>query len=215
MGFFFYKTLKALLFPPGIFVLILIFLAFLSRKKAGFILGIASAIFLFILSSEVGTIILKPAVFERGDEVRGCSYVVVFGAGVSDEGIRRVMEGCRISRDLGCPLVVSGYKREAKFMGEVAKTLGCEVSIYDSLSKNTYENVKFLRGLKGNLVIVSSDYHIRRIKKILRREGIRADVLGISLPEGDESFLKWLPSYGKFYENLKLLNEIFGMLFLP
>ena len=75
--------------------------------------------------------------------------------------------------------------------------------------------MKFLRGLKGNLVIVSSDYHIRRIKKILRREGIRADVLGVSLPKGDESFLKWLPSYGKFYENLKLLNELFGMLFLP
>ena len=215
MGFFAYKTLKSFLFPPGIFVLILLILAFLSRKKWGFLLGISSAVFLFVISSEVGNLILKPLVFEKGEEVKGCSYVVVFGAGISEESIGRVMEGCRISRNFGCELAVSGYKREAKFMGDVAKLFGCEVSIYDSLSRNTYENVKFLKGLRGEILVVSSDYHLKRIRKILRREGLNAKTLGFSLPEGEENLLKWLPSYGKLNENLKLLNEIFGILLLP
>ncbi len=214
MGFFAYKTLKAIFLPPGIFVIILLILAFLSKNRLGFFLGIFSSFFLFTLSSELGTRIMKPLILENGDKAERCSYVVVFGAGVSDESIRRVMEGCRISKNMGCALVVSGFKSEARFMGDIAKSLGCEVSIYDSLSRNTKENVKFARKLDDHILIISSDYHIKRIKRLLSKEGLRASVIGVSLPYGEESLLKWLPSSGKLYENLKFLNELFAILFL-
>ncbi len=171
---------------------------------------------LYVLSSDIGESALKPLVVEKSDDIKGCSYVVVFGSGVSDESIRRVIKGCEISKAYKCPLIPSGYKYEGIFMKNMAKNLGCSIPFVDTTSKNTYENVEFVKNLlnsTGKLVIVSSDYHVKRIKFLLKKEGLKAYVVGVSLPEREDPFLKFLPTYGKFYENMRYINELMGMLF--
>lgn len=170
---------------------------------------------LYILSSYIGKGVLKPLVVSKNDKIKGCSYVVVFGSGVSDESIRRVLKGCEISKSYGCPLIPTGYKYEGIFLRDMATSLGCKVPFVDTMSKNTYENVRFVKKLSrfgDNIVIVSSDYHTKRIGVLLKREGLKAYIIGVSLPEREDPFLKWLPTYGKFYENMRYINELAGMI---
>ncbi len=214
--FYFYKTLKSLLFPPGIYILLLMLIGIITKERFIRWVSFLGALMLYVLSSEIGESTLKHLVEEKSDNIKGCSYVVVFGSGVSDESIRRVIKGCEISKTYKCPIIPSGHKYEGIFMKDMAENLGCSVPFVDTTSKNTYENVKFVKNILNHadkLVIVSSDYHIKRIKFLLKKEGLKAYVVGVSLPEREDPFLKFLPTYGKFYENMRYINELVGILF--
>ncbi len=214
--FYIYKILKSLLFPPGIVILFLVWIFLEAEKRHIRLLSLILSILLYTLSTHWGYILLKPLSYSYHDFPEKCDAVVVFGAGISDESISRMLKGCEISRKLNCPVIPSGYKVESRFMKKVGMFMDCEVSMIDTSSRNTYENVLFVKKLmdkgKRNLVIVSSDYHIRRIKTLLRKSDLDVSVVGVGFEKYHDPILRWFPSYGAFYENMKYLNEIIGTL---
>lgn len=214
--FYIYKILKSLLFPPGIVILFLLWIFLKAEKRYIKFLSLVFSILLYMLSTHLGYILLKPFVYSYHDLPEKCDAVVVFGGGISDESVSRMLKGCEISRKLNCPVIPSGYKMESRFMERVGKFMNCEILMIDTNSRNTYENVLFVKKLvnggKRNVVIVSSDYHIRRIKTLLRKNDLDASVVGVGFEKYDDPILRWLPSYGSFYENMRYLNEIFGAL---
>ncbi len=213
MFFYLYKIIKSITLPPGIFVGIFFIIAFKSKKVWIRLMSLLSGVALYILSTHAGSYILAGFIHTNGGaRPVSCDIITVFGAGVSYESIFRLYKGCSFGKIYGCPIAITGYKPETRFMLSFAEEISCNVKEIDSLSRNTVENINFVKNLWNsgyrNIVIISSDYHTKRIRMLLKRRGLNLSVAGVSVDGFEDPVLKWFPSYEKFYENMKYLNEI-------
>ena len=113
----------------------------------------------------------------------------------TDELRARVKKAAEVYRRLGgeVPVMVSGgvtkgHKRtEAEVMTELLLTEGVPAKDIraESKSRTTMENCRnaqSLLGGKARVLIVTSDYHVRRAVKTAKRVGLRARGVGAPLP---------------------------------
>ncbi|MEO0202480.1 MAG: YdcF family protein [candidate division WOR-3 bacterium] len=219
--FYIYKFLKGWLFPPGIVVIILIINYFLVRNRLLRTLNLFSALILYILSISPTTDFLMLFLKVNSPNLNKPDVIFVLGAGLSDESISRIVKGYELYKIYKVPIVISGYKVEARMIKN--KLLSFDVPdsliIVDSFSRNTKENVSsFIRISKvrnfKNVFVVSSYYHLKRIEKEFKNSNLNLKLVASNpMDYAAKTILDLVPSYSAFSRNMKYLNEIVGIIF--
>jgi uncharacterized SAM-binding protein YcdF (DUF218 family) len=88
--------------------------------------------------------------------------------------------------------------------------------ILDSLARNTFENVQNFKKISkiknfNNVIVVSSDYHLKRIEKIFKNSNLNLKfVPSNQIDWTAKTILDIVPSYASFSRNIRYLNEIIG-----
>jgi len=217
--FYLYKIIKGLVFPPGIFILIFLLNSFIVKNKVLRILNLLSALILYIISISPTTDLIKEflkvkvnANFQKPD------VIFVLGAGLSDESISRIVKAYELYKIYNVPIVISGYKIEAKMMKSklLMFSIPDSMLILDSLARNTFENVQNFKKISKiknfkNVIVVSSDYHLKRIEKIFKNSNLNLKfVPSNQIDWTAKTILDIVPSYASFSRNIRYLNEIIG-----
>jgi uncharacterized SAM-binding protein YcdF (DUF218 family) len=217
--FYLYKIIKGLVFPPGIFILIFLLNSFIVKNKVLRILNLLSALILYIISISPTTDLMKEflkvkvnANFQKPD------VIFVLGAGLSDESISRIVKAYELYKIYNVPIVISGYKIEAKMMKSklLMFSIPDSMLILDSLARNTFENVQNFKKVSKiknfkNVIVVSSDYHLKRIEKIFKNSNLNLKfVPSNQIDWTAKTILDIVPSYASFSRNIRYLNEIIG-----
>ncbi|MEO0143903.1 MAG: YdcF family protein [candidate division WOR-3 bacterium] len=216
--FYIYKFLKGWLFPPGIVIIILLLNFFLIRNAIMRILNLTFAFILYILSISPTTDFLMLFLKVNNTNLQKPDVIFILGAGLSDESISRIVKGYELFKIYKVPIVISGYKTEAKMMKN--KLLSFDVPesliIVDSFSRNTKENVNnFIKISKEknfhNVFVVSSYYHLKRIEEEFKNSQLNLKFIASNpMDYTAKTFLDFIPSYSAFSRNMKYLNEIIG-----
>jgi uncharacterized SAM-binding protein YcdF (DUF218 family) len=217
--FYLYKIIKGLIFPPGIFILIFLLNSFIVKNKVLRILNLLSALILYIISISPTTDLMKEflkvkvnANFQKPD------VIFVPGAGLSDESVSRIVKAYELYKIYNVPIVISGYKIEAKMMKSklLMFSIPDSMLILDSLARNTFENVQNFKKISKiknfkNVIVVSSDYHLKRIEKIFKNSNLNLKfVPSNQIDWTAKTILDIVPSYASFSRNIRYLNEIIG-----
>ena len=217
--FYLYKIIKGLVLPPGIFILIFLLNFFIVKNKVLRILNLLSALILYLISISPTTGLMKEFLkvkievnFQKPD------VIFVPGAGLSDESISRIVKAYELYKIYNVPIVISGYKVEAKMMKSklLMFSIPDSMLILDSLARNTFENVRnFIKISKiknfKNIIIVSSNYHFKRIDKIFKNSGLNLKYIPSNQIDWTaKTILDIVPSYASFSRNMRYLNEILG-----
>jgi uncharacterized SAM-binding protein YcdF (DUF218 family) len=217
--FYLYKIIKGLVFPPGIFILIFLLNSFIVKNKVLRILNLLSALILYIISISPTTDLMKEflkvkvnANFQKPD------VIFVLGAGLSDESVSRIVKAYELYKIYNVPIVISGYKIEAKMMKSklLMFSIPDSMLILDSLARNTFENVQNFKKISKiknfkNVIVVSSDYHLKRIEKIFKNSNLNLKfVPSNQIDWTAKTILDIVPSYASFSRNIRYLNEIIG-----
>jgi uncharacterized SAM-binding protein YcdF (DUF218 family) len=217
--FYLYKIIKGLVFPPGIFILIFLLNSFIVKNKVLRILNLLSALILYIISISPTTDLIKEFLkvkvntnFQKPD------VIFVLGAGLSDESVSRIVKAYELYKIYNVPIVISGYKIEAKMMKSklLMFSIPDSMLILDSLARNTFENVQNFKKISKiknfkNVIVVSSDYHLKRIEKIFKNSSLNLKfVPSNQIDWTAKTILDIVPSYASFSRNIRYLNEIIG-----
>jgi uncharacterized SAM-binding protein YcdF (DUF218 family) len=217
--FYLYKIIKGLVFPPGIFILIFLLNSFIVKNKVLRILNLLSALILYIISISPTTDLMKEFLkvkvntnFQKPD------VIFVLGAGLSDESVSRIVKAYELYKIYNVPIVISGYKIEAKMMKSklLMFSIPDSMLILDSLARNTFENVQNFKKISkiknfNNVIVVSSDYHLKRIEKIFKNSNLNLKfVPSNQIDWTAKTILDIVPSYASFSRNVRYLNEIIG-----
>jgi uncharacterized SAM-binding protein YcdF (DUF218 family) len=217
--FYLYKIIKGLVFPPGIFILIFLLNSFIVKNKVLRILNLLSALILYIISISPTTDLMKEFLkvkvntnFQKPD------VIFVLGAGLSDESVSRIVKAYELYKIYNVPIVISGYKIEAKMMKSklLMFSIPDSMLILDSLARNTFENVQNFKKISkiknfNNVIVVSSDYHLKRIEKIFKNSNLNLKfVPSNQIDWTAKTILDIVPSYASFSRNIRYLNEIIG-----
>ncbi len=223
--FYLYKILRSLLLPPGIFIILFLLAALFVRKRLLRAIFIVSAVLTYLLSIYPTTIALRKLVVPPSKGIpQKVDVIVVLGGGLTDESISRLVKGKEIHDMTGAPVLITGYSEEADMMRRKLLSIGLKPDflIVDSTSRNTFESVKNVskiiknRGFE-NIVVVSTDYHLRRIRKEFDKYGIEIHPIP-SNPRRDRigDILDLFPSMAAFYRNYIYLKELIGaIVFTP
>ena len=218
--FYFYKLLKSLILPPGIFVILFVIAALSVRK--GFLRWLfwMSAILTYLLSIYPTTIFLRRIVVPRVDySLSAIDVVVVMGGGLTDESISRLVKGKEIHDLTGAPVIITGYNEEASMMKNKLLSIGLDSSylIVDRGSRNTFESIRNVmeiirdRGFE-KVAVVSTDYHLRRVMMEFGKYGMNV----IPIPSNPRrsrirNILDFFPSMAVFYTNYIYVKELIGI----
>jgi len=217
--FYLYKIIKGLVFPSGIFILIFLLNSFIVKNKVLRILNLLSALILYIISISPTTDLIKEFLkvkvntnFQKPD------VIFVLGAGLSDESVSRIVKAYELYKIYNVPIVISGYKIEAKMMKSklLMFSIPDSMLILDSLARNTFENVQNFKKISKiknfkNVIVVSSDYHLKRIEKIFKNSNLNLKfVPSNQIDWTAKTILDIVPSYASFSRNIRYLNEIIG-----
>ncbi len=219
--FYFYKILRSLLLPPGIFVVLFLVAAIFVRSRVVRLLLLVSALLTYAMSIYPTTIFLRSIVVpETGNIPRKVDVIVVMGGGLTDESISRLVKGKELHDITGAPVLITGYNEEADMMRRKLISIGLDSGylIVDSSSRNTFESVRNVskiikrRGF-DRVVVVSTDYHLRRVMGEFSKYGI--DVYPVpSNPRKNRirDALDLFPSMSYFYKNYVYVKELIGAL---
>ena len=204
MIFYLKKVGGALLLPPGILILLLIYSAVRLFKKGYVRAGIINT----ILATLTYTISIGPVAdgllrgLEGGLEIpedpKG-DVIVVLGAGMVDgapdftgkgrpsrEAIARIVTAVRLYRRLDLPIIVSGGRiftdeSEAVLMGRFLRDLGVpeERIILESNSRDTRENALYTKEICERMgfkrpILITSATHMRRAILSFETAGMEA-----------------------------------------
>ncbi len=219
--FYFYKILRSLLLPPGIFVLLFLITAYFVRSKLVRLLLLVSALLTYLMSIYPTTIFLRNLVVPKfGSMPRDVDVVVVMGGGLTDESISRLVKGKEIHDITGVPLLITGYNEEVKMMQRKLLSIGLDSAslLVDSSSRNTFESARNVsriireRGFE-RVVVVSTDYHLRRVMEEFSKYGLRVYPVPSNPRKGRiRDALDLFPSMSYFYKNYVYVKELIGAL---
>ncbi len=192
--FFLKKLITSLIIPPGVFVILLLLIAFLVRRTSRkvYVLSLFGAVILYLLSvGPVKDLLLLPLEREYDRPSRlDADAIVVLGGGVYGSGtltgasVKRLMGGYILHRRTGLPLILSGGaptggKREAYYMKKLLVNIGADPEkIYtDQESRDTYENALYVRKICKDLgcrrvLLVTSAFHMGRSVMVFRKVGL-------------------------------------------
>ncbi len=214
--------MKGWIFPPGILIIVFIINFFFLRNFILRFINFFSALTLYILSITPTSDFLALFLKVKSDgKFYKPDVIFVLGAGLSDESISRIVKGYETFKIYNVPIVISGYKVEARMMKNKLLNLGIPDSliILDSLARNTKENVRNFveiankRGVR-NVIVISSFYHLKRIDKEFSNSNLNIKYIASNpMDYKAKTFLDFIPSYSSFSRNMNYLNEIVGLYF--
>lgn len=219
--FYFYKILRSLLLPPGIFVVLFLITALFVRNRLIRFLLMVSALLTYLMSIYPTTIFLRNIVVPKtGGMPEDVDVVVVMGGGLTDESISRLVKGKEIHDITGAPLLITGYNDEVKMMRRKLLSIGLDSTflLVDSSSRNTFEsarNVSRIIRERGfdRVVVVSTDYHLRRVMEEFSKYGVDVYPVASNPRRGRiRDALDLFPSMSYFYKNYVYVKELIGAL---
>jgi uncharacterized SAM-binding protein YcdF (DUF218 family) len=248
--FFLYKLAGALITPPGCFFALLIPLSFWAAKSGrraqravGIVLFALSVILYALFMPVTAEFLMARLEVERPAlPAGGASTLVVVLAGggthpipggegeieLAEQSFQRLVEGARVARLLGCPLLYSGgYDEGSQSAYEKAiRKIAADVNfdgelILETRSRTSLENMKAISRIVetrefSRLVISTTAYHMRRALWTAVRT--MPDVEIIAWPSGWRSTRDRLTagSFGvsarAFLDNCTALREFVGLL---
>ncbi len=234
--FFLKKLISYLILPPGIIILTLLFIAYLTRGRERFAsrLSFVTAILLYAISIEpVKDFLFRPLDFayKKPKEINA-DVIVVLGGGtynnkeLKGSSFKRAVEGYLLYKKLGVPLVLSGgassgLTPESLVMKNLILKLGAdERFIYaDTKSRDTMENAAYVQEICGQInckriVLVTSGFHMRRAVKTFREFGFEVIPYPVDIRyEGIYNIYSYFPKYTTLKESTIALREYLGIIY--
>ncbi|WP_448583863.1 YdcF family protein [Thermocrinis sp.] len=232
--FFFKKLLSHLILPPGIFLVVLLIIAIVSKKsKLVRALSLSSALCIYALSIEpTKDLLYKPleSYYPTPLEPKGDAIVILgggaYGTGIlKEDSTKRLLTGFILHKQTGLPLILSGGASmsalpEAEIMKSMLANLGVDKnSLYvDVKSRDTGENAMEVKALCQRLkckriILVTSAYHMKRAVMSFERAGLEV----VPYPTDFKRDLKYnlysfLPKMSVFADSYKALREYLGLM---
>jgi len=234
--FFLKKALTYFILPPGLLILILLFISYLTKGRERFAsrLSFATAILIYAISIEpVKDFLYRPleSGFERPDNPQG-DVIVVLGGGVYNNrelkgsSYKRLMEGFILYKSLSVPVILSGGASEgivpeAVVMKDILLNLGVdERFIYaDTKSRDTMENAAYVQDICSQInckriILVTSAFHMRRSVRTFREFGFDVVPHPVDLRyEGIYNIYSYFPKYSVFRDSVIAIREYLGLLY--
>jgi len=232
--FFFKKLISHLILPPGIFLIVFLIIAMLSKKSRFVrILSLGSALLIYALSIEpTKDLLYKPLEFSypTPSEPKG-DAIVILGGGAYSTGIlkedstKRLLTGFILHKQTGLLLILSGGASmsalpEAEIMKSMLESLGVEKgSLYAGVkSRDTEENAKEVKSICQKLkckrvILVTSAYHMKRAVMSFEKVGLEV----VPYPTDFKRDLRYnlysfLPKMSVMADSYKALREYLGLL---
>lgn len=192
----------------GILVGLAVNLHYLSFQKQSRIVKmlrniVATGVLLFLLSFVIAEGMILSEVDSEPDRGEEIDYIVILGAGLRGSDISNMLRS-RLevameyaSQNKSVPIIVSGGqgegedRTEAEAMGEylVENGFDRERILFERKSTSTQENLAFTKELvrargdyNPNLLIVTSNFHMKRAKMIARELGLANEGLASEVP---------------------------------
>lgn len=234
MSFFLKKLISFVLLPPGIFILLFLLIALISRRRSVTLLALSGAFGLYLLSVEpVKDMLYRP--LERAypvpQELKDVDALVVLGGGAYNTGIlkedsmKRLLTGFILHKRYQLPVILSGGASigrlpEAEIMRQLLEELGVDKKsiITEVRSRDTFENAKYVKEIcqkKGfkRVALVTSAYHMPRAVSAFKKVGL--DVVPYPTDfKQDRSYnlYSYIPRAGVLHDSYKALREYLGAL---
>jgi len=226
------KLFTGFILPPGIFVLVFLFIAFKSKQKLIKLLSITFAIFLYLISTKpVANLLLSPLENIKASSQKA-SYTILLGGGFSfndffkfsAHSFKREVYSYIISKDN--KLIFTGAQKEIKAFKMDYETFnkyfGVNVKYYlTKPSNNTYQNAFNTsqlfekNGWEKKIYLVTSAFHMKRSIKIFKHFGFEVIPKPVDfLRDYNYSFIDFIPNAGNFYKSYIAIHEYFGILSL-
>ncbi len=231
MLFIISKLITAFLLPPGIFIIILFFIAIKSRYKKSifFLAGL-----IWILSIKpLSNLLLYPLENIKIPKQKA-PYVVVLGGGVVSKDVikssahqfKRLVYGMSIASTEHIPLIFSGggegkeasaVKHDIKFL---ENSFHFHIKAYfEYKSKDTKQNAYFSAKLfeknhfKKKIYLVTSAFHMKRAMIDFKRAGFKVIPRPTDfLSDYNYSWYDFLPSMDSLYKSFWALHEYLGII---
>ena len=215
--------MTAFLLPPGLFVTLLLLLAYLYKKRT--LIFIALLIWLFGLKP-LGNLLLTPLESFSKKETLTPSYVVVLGGGQASEaknlptsasGTKRILYGAIIAYQQKLPLIITGCegKYAKKTIEEIKKAFGLDLKYrIEAKSRDTYENALFTRRAIGPkpIILVTSAYHMPRSYYLFKHFDFKINTAATDYKvDWDLKWQDYLPSFGGMKRIYIALHEYLGL----
>ncbi len=233
--FFLKKAISYFILPPGIYILVFVFMAlFLRKKKILYILSLSAALSMYLISVEpFKDLLFYPLEknFPIPKRLQG-DVIVVLGGGSYNSGYlkassyKRLITGFFLYRKTGKPLILSGGSAigvipEAKIMKELLIEFGVSKEhIYTDLkSRDTRENALYVKKLCERLkceriILVTSAFHMFRAKRSFEKIGFEVQPYPTDFKfEGKYNLYSLFPKYSVFYDSSIAIREYLGILF--
>lgn len=176
------KIVYYLLLPPGVFIVLFLFLSYRIKSKIKYI-GIATAFTVYIFSTEVFyDMMFKKIDFSIQTNIENntsIGAIVVLGLGVSEsspsfqlpaESLKNLLYGMYLSAKYHVPLVFSGKGTKELSESEACKNTIKKISsihknnsllpngiYFENKSLNTYENAKYTKKILSDISVNKKD----------------------------------------------------------
>ncbi len=229
------KVVSYLILPPGIFILLFLLIASLSRKrKSVYVPAVAGALSLYLLSIEpVKDLLFLPLEGNRKQpaSVEG-DVIVVLGGGAYNSGYlkassyKRLIAGFLLHRSSGKPIILSGGASigaipEASIMKQLLLEFGVNENeiLADLRSRDTLENALYVKKICerikcSKITLVTSAFHMKRAKKTFEKMGLRVQPYPTDFKfEGRYNLYSLFPKYSVLYDSSIAIREHIAILF--
>jgi uncharacterized SAM-binding protein YcdF (DUF218 family) len=231
--FFLKKLITSLILPPGLLIIIFLFMAFCEKRKTLRFLGFISALFVYLISIEP----FKDLLFyplEKNYSIPKTLHgdaIVILGGGVyslsslTEDTSNRVLTGFLLYRKTKLPIIVSdgtfeGGTSDANAMAYVLKEMGVEPEriIEENKSKDTAQNAFYVseicktKGFK-KLILVTSAYHLKRSEKLFKRMGLKVLPYPADFKRKNYyNIYSFLPKFSIFAASSKAIREYIALI---
>lgn len=234
------ETLRALLLPPGLFVLLTLLGIWQWQRRTGRLLASLSALLLYLLATPLMANWLmdriEPAPLPSHFNFKDVDAIVCLGGGkrlgaldlprgetVSADTLSRLRLAARLQRQSHKPLLVSGGKpdggtAEAELMREtLAEDFSVPVRWIEANSNDTRDNATMSATLLlpkyRRILLVTSAYHIPRAQRAFEAAGFTVTPAPAGYSHRETfSYLSFLPQNLALRTSCTALREIAGSL---
>ncbi len=246
--FFFLSKILHYLFVPYFWVFIgLVLIVFVKSSKKRKIFSIVTLIIFYVISNsflldEVMRLWEAPFVENKEVLTKHYDYVVVLGGMMKyydtqqkqmgfNRNADRIMQGIKmLNKGIADTLIVSGgdgsilktIGPEGKYIKEYLADIGLDSSriLFESESRNTYENVVFTKSMikkNAKVLLITSGYHLRRAVACFKKQGIQVDCYAADRVSGQRKFTfdhMFIPQSTAMSNWEALIHELVGYSYL-
>lgn len=233
--FFVKKLIESIILPPGILIVIFLFIFVLEKnKKFVRFFAFACALFVYFISIEPGRNFLL-SFLEKGfcvSQTLDANAIVILGGGayslnyLSEDTQNRTLTGYLVYKKTHLPIIVSGGAvfgdvSDAKAMANMLKELGVKQNdiIEENKSKDTRQNALFVAQIcktKGykTIILVTSAYHMKRALSFFKQTGLKIIPYPADFKQtkGHYNAYSFLPALGNFAASTKELREYIALM---
>lgn len=185
------KIIAALLLPPGIFIVLLLFLSaylFYYKQRGRYLAAAITAVFYLLSTNLVSGLLMRPLENIHAAQIEQADVILVLGGGASAKGsllcsegelggfsANRLLTAAQLQKRMQIPLLVTGGQvfavsgNEARISRNILLNLNVpkEMILIEDQARNTEENAANAlaicreRGFE-KIVLVTSAFHMQR-----------------------------------------------------